>query len=1144
MRPSPSFLLRVFLCLSFSLYIFVESVFAQQPAAAPRITQAVDDAHLTVLPGNTHPLALARYDRGIAPPSLPMDRMLLVLKRSPEQDAALLRLLDEQQDKSSPSYHKWLTPEQFGKEFGPADSDIQAVTSWLQTHGFQLGPVSKGRTVIEFSGTAAMVQDAFHTAIHKYVVAGESHWANSTDPQIPSSLAPVVTGLWTLHNFLKKPMLVMSSEHFPLNNLPGSAKPLATSSNGHHFLSPGDYAVLYGINPVYQAGINGTGVKIAVVGRSDISSGDINDFRSIFGLPSASFGIQSNGPDPGDLGGGEEAEAVLDSTWSGAVAPNANVQLVVSASTETTDGVDLSELYIVDNNLADVMTESFGVCEAHVTSAQLTGFSALAEQAAAQGITYLVSSGDTGSAGCDNLSETTATGPLAVNALASTQFNVAVGGTIFNENGHDSMYWNPSTAIPVTALKYIPENVWNESCTSTKCGNSANIAAGGGGASTVVPKPAWQSGQHLHIPTDGFRDVPDVSLTSAIHDPYLICLAGSCSQQGFLAGIGGTSASAPSVAGIMALVNQKMGGRVGLANYVLYRLADAEPLSQCNASNTSTPPAGACVFNDVTVGNNAVPGEAGFGTTSPQFPATVGYDLAAGLGSVQVNNLVNGWGSVVFRGSATTLALNPTSGIAHGSSVSVNINVTPQSGTGTPTGDVALQSTNHGPLSTSGVQQVDLLPLPAGSSSIVSTTHLLPGGTNMVTAHYAGDGTFASSDSTAVQVVVNPEPSVTSASVFSLNAQGHPISFPNGPYGSVVYLRADVAGQSGFGIPSGTVTFTDNGTVLGSQSFFLNSQGNAETPNGGPFLAPGSHSIGAIYSGDASFQFGASTNTANFTITKAATTTSVKSSASPVVTGSPVTLTATVNTTTVASAPSGTVLFFNGATQLPGNVALSPVFPQTSNAQSIATYQGAALPNGQNSITAQYTDDSNYTGSTSAAITVAVAPDFALAFTGTSGNVMNIAAPGGSGSLTITVTGQAGYNGTVNFPATACRGVPPGALCSFSPSTVTGSGMTTLTITTTRSSLVWGAATARNAWVATGGLTLAGVFLLGFAPRKRRWASLLGLLMLAWLLTVAGCGGGGGGGGTIGTIPGSYQATVTGADANFSHPITFTLNVQ
>ena len=1143
MRPSLSSLwISVFILLASMLGLpaLGQEPVPQTALARPRIVEALDETQRTTLRGNTHPLAVAKFDRGAAPATLPLERMLLVLKRSPEQDAALVALLDQQQDKSSPQYHKWLTPGEFGKQFGPADADIQMVTSWLQSHGLQINQVSKGRTVIEFSGTAAMVQDAFHTQIHRYAVQSESHWANASDPQIPDALTPVVAGVWSMHNFLKKPMLRISAERFPLTYPPGATHPLATNSSGVHFLSPGDFALIYGINPVYQAGINGNGVNISVIGRSNFNISDVSTFHGIFSLPFVGVNTILNGPDPGDLGRDEEAEAVLDVTWSGAVAPNAQVAFILSASTNTTDGVDLSELYAIDNNQGDILTESFSSCEAHASSAEVAAVSSLAEQAAAQGMTYFVSSGDTGSAGCDNLSETTATGPVSVNVLASTPFNVAVGGTIFNEGIRPSSYWSANTNTFITALKYIPENVWNESCASSRCGKNANIAAGVGGPSSVVSKPTWQSGQNLHIPADGFRDVPDVSLSAALHDPYLLCLAGSCGQN-FLVGIAGTSASAPSFAGIMALVEQKVGGRVGLANYVLYHLANAETLSQCNASSTSGSPASTCVFNDVTVGNNAVPGESSYGGASPQFTAAVGYDLATGLGSVQVNNLVNSWASVTFATSSTTLTLTPTpTTVLHGTAVQANVTVSPSSGSAKPTGLVSLIATPTG-LSSNGVATFSL-----SNGSASGVTHVLPGGQNYaVRAHYPGDLTFAPSDSPMMLVTVNPEPSTTSVSVLTIDSKGSPVPFTSGPYGSFVYLRADVAGQSGFGYPSGSIQFADSATPLGGV-YVLNSQGNTATPNGYPFLAAGAHSIGASYNGDASFQPSASTTPVSVTITKASTTASLTSAATAVPSGSTVMLTATVDTSSRGNAPSGNVVFSNGGTPLPGNAPLaSSTNTTTGFAQGIATYQ-ASLPNGQDSVTAQYADDANYTGSTSSAVNITVAPDFSLAFTGTTGNVMTISAPGASGTLTLAVSGQ-NYTGTVNFSRTACKGLPLGASCSFNPPTVTGTGSATLTVMTVASHVALRRAThARTFWFANGGLCLAGVFLLGAAPRRRRISCAASLILSALLLTLTACGGsgsGGGGGTTIGTPPGTYIVAVTGADANFSHPVTFTLNI-
>jgi subtilase family serine protease len=332
-----------------------------------------------------------------------------------------------------------------------------------------------------------------------------------------------------------------------------------------------------------------------------------------------------------------------------------------------------------------------------------------------------------------------------------------VGGTQFNENGHNPAYWNTTNGPGgVSAKSYIPENIWNQSCTSAQCGGNANIVAGGGGASVFFNKPSWQSGVS-GIPNDGARDLPDVSLTAAGHDAYLMCLEGSCvpDSQGNIqfAGAAGTSASAPSFAGIMALVNQKTGSRQGQANYVFYRLAASETLGQCNGSKTTSLPASTCIFNDVTVGNNAVPGETGFGSASAKCQSTVGYDLATGLGSINVTNLVNKWSSVAFTATTSTLVLSPTT-FTHGTASNVSIPVAPNSGSGVPTGDVSLVTNLNA--SSQGLTSFRL-----NAGVVSSTSDGLPGGTYDVHAHYAGDGTFAGSDSPPTTITVSPEDSTT-----------------------------------------------------------------------------------------------------------------------------------------------------------------------------------------------------------------------------------------------------------------------------------------------------------------------------------------------------------------------------------------------
>ena len=365
-----------FRALVLAILFWSSTTFAQKSAVAPRITAAIDDAKLTVLKGNTHPLARAEFDRGQAPANHRLDRMLLVLKRSPEQQQALHKLLDEQQDKSSPNYHKWLTAEEFGRRFGAADQDIATVKSWLQAHGFHITRVTHGRTVIEFSGTAGQLSEAFHTTLHKYSVRGQEHWANASDPQIPAALTPAVAGIATLHSFRRQHFMKMSATpviaKFDLQTTPHT-----TFQGGFHALAPADFAAIYKMTPMYGIGVNGLGRSIAVVARSNIDTSDLSDFAYVFQV-STNQQVVLDGPDPGNLGQDEEAEAVLDATWAGALAPGAQVNLVVSASTDTTDGVDLSELYIVDNNLADIMTESFGSCEAWATQAEAISISQLA----------------------------------------------------------------------------------------------------------------------------------------------------------------------------------------------------------------------------------------------------------------------------------------------------------------------------------------------------------------------------------------------------------------------------------------------------------------------------------------------------------------------------------------------------------------------------------------------------------------------------------------------------------------------------------------------------------------------------------------------------------------------------------------------
>jgi subtilase family serine protease len=591
----------------FGLAFLVGSAVLFTPShASARQARVIDDNDTVTLHGNMHPSARAEFDRGAAPQSLFMERMILTLRLNSKKQAELDKLLAELHDPASPNFHRWLTPEQFRERFAADPGDITVITGWLKSHGFTVAEVARGGAWINFSGSARNVERAFHMPIHTYFVNGRTHHANAQNPAIPRGLSDVVAGIVTLHDFPRK---MMNGGARPVTQARISPDYTAGST---HYLSPFDFATIYNVNALYNMGIDGSGQSIAIVGRTHPSASNWSTFRSMMGLPANPPQVIVNGPDPGDLGAAENAEADLDVEWSGAVAKNAAIKFVVSKSTYATDGVDLSAQYIVDNNLAPVMSTSFGACESDLGVAENNFYRNLWQQAAAQGITSFVSSGDSGAAGCDPGSAATGTG-LGVNGLASTPYNIAVGGTQFNEGAVS--YWNTTNGPGYSsAVSYIPEIAWNE---SGSVAGGSGLWATGGGSSSRYARPAWQAAPG--VPANGQRTVPDVSLSAAAHVAYLV------QTQGALYAINGTSASSPAFAGLMALVSQKTGQRQGNANTRFYQLGNAQFTS-----------GGVTVFHDTSSGNNSVPGVTGYASAA-------GYDLATGLGSVDAYSLVNNW---------------------------------------------------------------------------------------------------------------------------------------------------------------------------------------------------------------------------------------------------------------------------------------------------------------------------------------------------------------------------------------------------------------------------------------------------------------------------------------------------------------------
>lgn len=935
----------------FPLVLSARTLDAQTPA---RIASPIDSARSITLQGTATRIPKNAEDQGIVRSDLRLERLLLLLSPSPDQQMALSQLLDSQQDRNSSRFHQWLTPEQFGGAYGAAPGDVQQVKAWLQAQGFEVTGVSKGARWIEFSGSVQQVQNAFHAELHDYLIHGESHIVNTRDLAIPEALSPVVAGIVSLSDMFKRPELIFGGE--VARNSQGGwdyVDPATTSPSGSHFLSPADFATIYNVEPLYNSKIDGSGVTIAIPGRTDLGLSDIQAFRQAFNLPLTYPNVIVNGTDPG-FSDYDVPEAALDMEWAGALAPGAAIDYVISASTETTDGIDLSSAYIVDNNLASVLSVSYSACEANLGTTENAFWNSLWQQAAAEGISVFVASGDSGAAGCDAPSDPNnqpATHGLGVNGLASTPWNTAVGGTEFNEGTNASTYWsatNGSNTQSVTG--YIPEKVWNESCDPTVTGaqcpnNKYALWAGGGGVSSIYSKPSWQSA--TGVPADSMRDVPDVALSAAAHDGYLICYYGSCQfagGNGFpttlqdAAVVGGTSAATPAFAGIMALVDQKMGGRQGLANYFLYKIASAETLSSCNSSNLTDPTVSStCSFYDTTAGNNNVPGQTG-------YSAGAGYDQATGLGSVNAANLISAWANVSFAASQTTLAIGTTTA-QHGQPVTVSGSVT-GSGQGTPTGSVTFLSDKYGPVGSAALN---------GSGSYSVQVSNLPGGQYNLTAVYSGDATFGRSSSAPVAMNVAPESSsITLAAYNYINGSAQALT--TAAYGDYIYFLATVTGASSQGSATGTVSFYDAGVLIGKAQ--ISGEGGALVVSAysQPIcLTVGQHSITASYSGDSSFAASATSQPLAISITRGNAATFFQET-SLTVSSTQVALAPFVVSGSGTIGPTGTVQFFDNGTAIGGPVAVV----QPTGSEAAWAYFQATLTAGSHTITASYSGDTNY----------------------------------------------------------------------------------------------------------------------------------------------------------------------------------------
>lgn len=1064
----------------------------------------------TTLTGQTRRLSSAAVDLGAVSSSMSSGRMVLWLRRSAEQQAKLGQYLSQVQNPASANYHHWLTPANYGASYGVSDHDLAAVEQWLQSSGLKVEKVSAARNAIQFSGTAGNLATAFHTSIHSYSIGQQKHFANATDPEIPTALAPVIAGVSPMNDFRPRPLHVLgkAARYDAASHHLQPAMTGGDSTNGYSlYVTPADASIIYDTpnkdyNPAATETLDGTGVTIGIVGYSALAMADVQNYRTAF-LPA---GAASNLPrqildgatDPGVIDGSVASEGLLDVEIAGGLAPGAQINYYYAASTDLSDGLILASLRALEENKVSILSVSYGQCEADLGTGGNLNWSELWQQAAAQGISVTVSTGDSGSATCDAASQTEATHGLAVNGLASTPYNIAVGGTDFYALA-DSFASYVDTTGPgnypyyATALGYIPENPWNDS--SMVVGNSftqntptydqngdTNVIGGGGGLSSSAEcqgttnsdgscsqslsgytQPPYQTGFQGIKPV---RSIPDVSLLAAngfFGAAWVYCSDSTIDQQGGvytdcqtdanghlvdggrIGLVGGTSASAPAFAGMLAMISQSQGGvRLGLANTVLYNLAqDYNP-------SPSSPGKYQRAFHDVTIGNNSVYCTSDTLNCNTNnflegYNASPSYDMATGLGSVDLSQLISLWTATNFTSTTNTLTASvgsnsPSSSpisVVHGTPINFTTAVTP----GDAAGQFSIIATgNPTAASYSDFGSLD------GTGMGYLTASDLPGGTYTVYSYYAGDTSHTGSQSSnGIDVTISAESSTTTLSFGTYDPVTYALSEGIGsvPYGMNTYANAQPLGNNSTvdwtgsltadGIATGSVTFTSSDGK--TQSAAINSVGMAQLSISS-FL-PGSYTYQASYAGDASFAPSVSTSQ-TLTITKGATSFLLQSSAAAVNPVDQLTLSAILQTNSIALFPTGNV-----AAQVNGHT-----YPPTSASQGY--YNGADansftfsipasdLVAGSNRISISYGGDANYQASTASTSVTLLGVTGSFTLTGPD-QPLTVQASQQS-STTISVASQNGFTGVVNMTC-AVSAAPSGhtPTCQAAAATVYGS---------------------------------------------------------------------------------------------------------
>jgi hypothetical protein len=983
------------------LFAFTLSAASQ---AIPRISAPVSQSALVTLKGHTLPFATALNDLGKVPDSTPTGRVMMLLKHSPEQKAALDKLVQAQQSSASPSFHKWLTTSAYARQFGVADADIQTVTGYLSDQGFTVDQVFPNKMAIEFSGTAGQLRSAFKTEIHSFRVNGQQFFANDRDPQIPAALAPVVRGFSSLNNYQPK-----SNAPAPVKMTLGGKRPkahplYADQTNQTQSVAPGDIAEIYDI----PSTANGTGVNIGVVNTSNVNLAYVANYPTTFGLKVKYPSVIVDGEDPGE--NSNEIDGIEQLELLSAVAPDATLYYYTSASNDASTGINFSIIRAIDDDNVQVLLYDQENCEANLGALGTAFVDEVVEQAAAEGITAIAGAGNGGSDSCQSSTgygnsgfADQATTGLSVNGWATTPFVTAVGATDFYYGTNATLtqaapYWNQNNGdISYTsALGYIPEQPWNlsydgpaDSETNIYSADGIAVATGGGistlgdsnGDTTAAgpyPAPSWQlpvlaKSSDPAVSGSTARVIPDVSVfggSGSNDSSYMFCVQADECVNGSAGSLvyetaGGTNVASATFAGIAALVVQAHGAQ-GNINPTLYSMFQSTP-SVFHAMKAGTNTVD-CASGSPNCGGsgNLTDGSGGLAYVA----TTSGYNAATGLGSVDVKSLIADWAAPFTQPTTTTFTLTspgtstPLTTFVHGTTVQANIGVT--SGAGTPTGDVAIIANT--PLPNSRVPVSYTL----SDGTVTDTTLLdgISGGTYQLKARYGGAGAFEPSLSTPFTVTISPE-----TSKIDFLSQ----SFTSGAtitYGTSISIGVYVfsaTNPNSIGSPTGAVTVLDNGQQLTIVP--IDATGLATFT---AQLGVGAHSLTFSYPGDASYQASSTSTGVPLTVASQQTSTLLTTTSSNDPNGSYAELVAIVSSSagaTTGIGPTGTVAFNLLGTnpKTITSVALVPGTNSTGNLAGIAFYRlpGSYLTgNKDTSVQAVYTPAaaSSYATSTSSAV--------------------------------------------------------------------------------------------------------------------------------------------------------------------------------